>query len=669
MSDKTTKTDFEECYKQADIAWTPALKEMKKDLRFYEDDQLSAGEKQYLKVRRRQSYVFNLQKKIVRLLGGYERKTRLTMVVGPEDGERDAACVQHTACLMHTMNRSGARAYQIFSDAFKFGTLVTGWNLVDFWPNHNGDVDFGRRPYNKFLLDPNFTSLDLSDCQYVILGDAITKEQAKRLVRPELATEVNRAFIKGSGTGDYGLSKWPFMSKRISPYKDDLRRFEQFWRRTTKKDKFIIDKQTGQFTPLKFILRPWMTEMEKRQALYSIASQPQRYSLINRDIDSVELTVFYNGVLLETYDDPYDIDDYPFVLIAGDWQPEEDIAKLKIAPILRTTRDPCRAENRRIMQMLDMAERQITTGFKAKEGAVSNLESLYRTGQGIPLMIKKEASLEDVQEIFAKDIPPGFFALEQLASNKVMALMGISEDTFGAGEKDIPIGLWQMRQGAALTIFQEPMDNYRNARRQAGRKLVRMHQAAFSPQKVQRVTNEQLAPGFYAADFEKYDCTLQEGILTDTQRQMAYAQIVQLTQMKNADGSAVIMVPPELVLELMPIQLSQKFKKAISDAQQKKQQMSQMSTQMQIEGAKAQLEGVKAKTAVDITKAGLQAEYMQESKAEAERDRAQALLARAKAAVAIDKARLDRAMSIIDRLLKFDEMSSRRLRQTAIVRR
>ena len=647
MSDKDIASIFEECYKQAETAWRPALVEMKKDLRFVEGDQLSPEEKQILKNQRRQPYVFNLQKKIIRLLTGYERKTRLSMIVGPEGGDRDAACYQHTKVLMHTMNRNSSKAYQVFSDAFKFGSLVSGWNLVDFWPNHEGDIDFGRRPYNKFLLDPNFTNLDLSDCQYVVLGDAITKEQAKSLVKPDLAKEIEKAFIKGSGVGDYGLTKWPFMSKKITPYKDDLRRFEQFWRRTTKKGKLMLNKLNMNYIPLKFILRPWMTEEQKRQVLFTIMGQPQN-SLIDGEVASVEMTVFYNGVLLESYDDPYDIGDYPFVLIAGDWQPEEDDARYKIASLLRSTRDPQRAENRRMMQMLDMAERQITTGWKALEDAVLNPEALYMTGQGVPLIIKKGHTLDEVSEILAKDIPMGFMGLEQIVANKVMSLMGISEETFGAGEKDIPMGLWAMRQGASLTIFQEPFDNYRNARRQAGRKLVKMHQSVFSPQEVQRITKEQVAPGFYEADFEKYDCTLQEGILTDTQRQMAYAELLQL---HNAGAP----IPWDLIIDLAPIQLSQRLKQAIAQQQQQQQQLQQIALQTQLKGAEAEV-------AVATTKAQQQAAYAKDAQASATLDMV-------KAVSEIEKMKLDKANAVLDRLVQFEEMSDQKYRRNAITRR
>jgi len=654
MPDRDITTDFEECYRQAESAWRPALAEMKKDLRFVEGDQLSPEEKQILRNQKRQPYIFNLQKKIVRLLTGYERKTRLSMIVGPEEGDRDAACFQHTKLLMHTMNRCASKAYQTFSDAFKFGSLMCGWNIVNFWPNHEGDIDFGRSPYNKFLLDPNFTNLDLSDCQYVILGDAITKEQAKRLVKPDLAKEIDKAFIKGTGVGDYGLSKWPFMTKKITPFKDDLRRFEQFWRRTTKKEKLLLNKTNMNFTPLKFILRPWMNEFEKRQTLFAIMNQPQ-FSLMDGEIDSVEMAVFYNGILLETYDDPYDIGDYPFVLIAGDWQPEEDDARYKIASLLRSTRDPQRAENRRMMQILDMAERQITTGWKFVEDAVANPESLYMAGTGVPIPIKKGHTLEEVKEIIAKDIPMGFMGLEQVVANKVMSLMGISEETFGAGEKDIPMGLWAMRQGASLTIFQEPFDNYRNARRQAGRKLVKMHQAVFSPQKVQRMAKEPIAPGFYEPDFEKYDCMLQEGILTDTQRQMAYSEVLQLRQMG-------ITIPDNLIIELAPVQLSQRFKQAIAQQQAQQQQLQQIALQTQLKGAEAEV-------AVSMTKAQQQAAFARDADASAALDEAKTTVERIHAAKDLQAMQLEKINAVLDRLVQFEEISDRKLRREAIVKR
>ena len=646
-NDKDIKSVFEESYKQAETFWRPGLAEMKKDLRFVEDDQLSAEEKNYLAIQRRQSYVFNYLQKIVDLLTGYERKTRMTMKVGPENGEADWACNQHTKVLMHIMNHKAGKAWEVLSDAFEFGTLCTGANLVTFWPDREGNIDFGRRPYNKFFLDPNFSNLDLSDCQYLIMGEALTKEQAQRLVEPALQKEVEKAFVIGSAVGDYGLSKWPFMTKHYTPYKDDLRRYEEFWKRTTKRKRLVVDKQNGQVIDFDLVMRN-ATKEQKEQIEYGISISPQRFSFIRDNVESIELSIFYNGQLLKTYEDPYEIGDYPCVLIAGYFRPEEGEAKYKLTSLIRRLRDPQRAENRRMMQMLDIAERQITTGWKLKENVLVNPESVMQSGQGVPIVVKKDAEITDVQEILAKDIPAGFFNLEMVTAQKITSLLGISEETFGAGEKDMPMGLWALRQGAALTIFQKPFSNFRHAKKQMGRKLIRMEQANFSTQKVQRITGEQVAPGYYAPDFEKYDCQLIEGIFTDTQRQMAYSEMLQLKQMGDP-------IPWSIIHELMPTQLNQRLKQGISQSEQQQQQMQQSLIQLRAQGEQAKIE-------VDKTKA-------QKQIAESEKEKAQTSVERVHAAKDLQSMQLEKINSILDRLVQFEEISDRKFRREAIVQR
>jgi len=647
-NDKDIRQIYEDCYKHAETFWRPCWVEMKKDLRFLEDDQLSGEEKAALVQQRRQPYIFNYLQKNVDLLTGYERKTRVCLKVGPENGVADWACNQHSKVLMHIMNRNAGKAWEILSDSFEMGTLVSGANLVSFWPDRNGDIDFGRRPYNKFLLDPNFSNLDLSDCQYIINGEALTKEQAKKLLPPDLHGEVDKAFIKGAASGDFGLAKWPFMTKQFSPYKNDLRRYEEFWRRTTKRKKLIVNKRTGQMIDFDAETKN-MSKEDRDRIKYEVAIRPTEFSFIQDDVPSIELSIFFNGFLLNTYDDPYGIGDYNCVLIAGYFRPEEGEAKYKLAPLIRRLRDPQRAENRRMMQMIDMVERQITTGWKVKENVLVNPEALYQSGQGVPVIFKKDANInEDAQEIAAKDIPQGFFNLEAVSSNKIMTLLGISEETFGAGEKDLPMGLWALRQGAALTIFQKLFSNFRHAKKQLGCKLVRMEQANFPPQKIMRITGEQIAPGYYAQDFEKYDCQLVEGIFTDTQRQMAYAEVIQLRQMG-------FNIPDSVIYELMPTQLNDHIKRSLIETEQQKQQIQMAAMQLQAQGAQA-------KIAADTQQA-------QQKAAQAELQKAQTVVERVRAAKDLQQMQLDKINSILDRLVQFEEMSDRKFRREAIVRR
>jgi hypothetical protein len=639
MSDKDKKTQFEQSYKYSEQSWRNAWSEMQVDLRFYEDDQLSGEEKAFLRRVRRQPYIFNTCKKSVRLLTGYERKNRLSLKVGSENQESDIAAQQHTRLLMYSLNRNAGRGWTVFSDAFKYGAMIEGWNLVEFWPNRKGDVDFGRRPYNRFLLDPNFSNLNLSDCQYVLMGEPMTKEQAKSMVDSELHSEIDKIYLKGTGSTLNFFSRWPFAQKQNTPFKDEQRLFEKMWTRITVEKPFIVNKQTGLQVDYELITK-WMPEYKKKMLLYQVSTNPQQFSVVRDLVNTVELTLFYNGEILKTYEDPYGIRDFNFELVAGDYQPEEDDPKLKINSLIRTIRDPQRAKNRRYMQMLDIAESQITTGKKAKEGTVLNPESLYMSGQGVPIIIKKDANMEDVQDLRANDIPQSFIQAGQIMDAECLSLLGVSDETFGASEKDIPMGLWQLRQGAALTIFQEFFDNFRAAKRNAGSKLIRMHQSCFPPSKVERICKEPVDAAFYDPDFERFDCQIEEGILTDTQRNMAYNELKQL----KTEGAPI---PWSMLFELMPSQLGQR-----------RQQLMKILEQQQAQAQQAQLEQLQGQTMVETSLAQNQLAGVKLKEAQTVKAAVETMVAANELQMANIEQKFQQIMEIVDKGLQAKQIEN-----------
>jgi hypothetical protein len=216
--------------------------------------------------------------------------------------------------------------------------------------------------------------------------------------------------------------------------------------------------------------------------------------------------------------------------------------------------------------MQDIIASQITTGWKAKDGSVINRDALYGAGQGKVIWIDKASQLSDIERNAPVDIPPGLFQLVGEMDNDLMEIAGANSELMGMAEgNDLQVAgvLAKLRQAAGLTILQDMFDNYRLSKRLLGIKTIRAMQANYGPEKMQRITGKGAVSGWDKTDLTQFDVTLDETPLTDSQRNLAYSQLIQMKE-KGAP------IPWSIILDLAPICYKAEVKKAI-EAEEKAQ--------------------------------------------------------------------------------------------------
>jgi len=628
-TDNDTKKDFNEAYGQAIAGWGDFLKEAKTDFEFMTGDQWNSLEKQYLAAQRRNALVFNRIRRVIKIITGYQRKNRLAFKIDPVGMEDDRAASQLTGVVMDVM-RVG-NGYNVMSDAFECGPCITGLNFVEPYIDRNGDIKFKRLAYNKCLPDPTFSERDLSDCNYFLRREYVTKDQAKMLVPG------NDKEIDSLNPGrDEKFSHIFVGNKR---YGDNLLAYDEFWRKTTKRVKVLIDRATGQE----------MVWTGGQKALdYILSSFPLQVTAIDRWEESVELNILVQGELFYSGPDPFGLDEFRFVPLLGSWYPEVESDKLKLQGIVRSIRDPQSEFNKRISQEIDIIESQINTGYDAIEGTVVNPESLYQSGQGKVTWVKSEgnpAGLDAIRKKQPVDIPQGLFMLNQSIDKLLTEIPGINDELFGTEEKDIAGVLSKMRQGAALTILQDLFDNYRLSKKLLGKKLIKLIQKNYHPQKVMRILNEQPVPQFYDPDLTRYDVSVQEGLLTDSQRQLYYEELKALQQM----GAPI---PFAAIVDAAPIQLKEHLKRHIQQAEQAQMQAAQGEQQMN----QLTQQLMQSQIAENLAQA-------QERRAEIQQNIATAALNRAKTAAEIQKMTLDGLSTVAKAAADLEQRKSLRTRR------
>jgi hypothetical protein len=553
--DNGLKKEWQEMYDLAAGSWGDWLEEADADFKAYLGDQWNAGEKNWLTQQKRAHYVFNRIRRTVKLLTGYQRKTRLSMKIMPVGKEDQEVADAMSNILMHTMTK--ADGYNVMSDAYESGPIITGMNFVEVYTDNRGTLRLARQAYNKMLPDPTMTKRDLSDCDFILRREMLSKGQIKMLLRGMKDRDIDN--LPDARTDN----KFPYLPWGFRKYGEKLVNYDEYWKQETKRVKMLLHLQTGE-------RMEWPgTDRELREYL---AYNPMLDS-IDQWVDKITLHILVGGEYMMTVEDPMRLGMYPFIGLFGFWHPEVDDDKLKLQGVVRSLRDPQSSYNRRISQMIDIIESQIASGWEANENSVVDPEDLYQTGQGQVIWKKENAPPDALKKIPPPDIPQGLFALNQMLDNLMVEIPGINEELFGTEEKQIPGVLSKLRQGAALTTLQDLWDNYRQSKRLLGRVLIKAVQQQYEADKVTRMTSKPVPPAFYERDLSDYDIMVQEGLLTDNQRQMYYEELKQMYQMTAGPQGSPI--PVSSLLEAAPIQMKEELKKAVDEGQRQQQQAQQ----------------------------------------------------------------------------------------------
>lgn len=561
---KNLQEEFNQAYQEANNGWQNFVDQANIDLRFYQNEQWTGKDIAYLKQQDREPLVFNRLKRVVKIVTGYERKNRTVLKIGPIGGEDDPACQQFNKIIPTVMNYDG---YEVLSEAFKFGSLISGSNLVEFYPDFEDNINFARWAHTNFLLDPSLTKQDLSDCDYIILGKMATKDQVNLIVPDADQKAIDHLLEQDSSGG----SKFPHLPHRDIKHGKPRFQLNFWWRRTTEQKKVLVDRATGKQTP-------WQGTVKQLKQLFANNPQiQQQIAVITRPVKSIKLDTFYGGTqIANTKIDPYKLGDYSFIWVPGDYAYESDNDKLKLQSLIRCARDPQIADNRRLMSMIDILESQAYGGDFFEEDALVDPEDAYKSGNGQPMIFKQNAiTNKKFAQRVHKDIPAGMFQLQEVFNRYTFEIPGVNQELFGTEDKEIPGILNKLRQGAALTVLQESFDAFRFAKKLLGRKIVRFIQNNWSDGKINRIIKQPPAPGLREHDFTKYDCTVQEGLLTSSQREMAYAEMKSM----KLEGKAPI--PWAAIFEVAPIQMKDEIKKYVTQAEQQQGQIEKMQAQQQ----------------------------------------------------------------------------------------
>ena len=644
VSDLSRITELNNHYEEDYYAWSPFYPEAETDLRFYLGDQWNTKEQQKLFEEGRSAFVFNKVKRNIDMITGYQAKNRLSSVVVPVENKDQATADIRTKLLMHAMNQSDG--YRTISKCFG-GACKTGWNLASLWMDYrsdpiNGDVKMSREPYSGFICDPYLTQLDFSDCSNIIRRKYLSVEQVASML-PDQKKDVYRLHEMGWERDD----KFTWLPYQRQPNGEAFLAYTEMYLQRWKTVPMIVDMETGEFTEFNF----------GKDALNEYLRLYPQLKVVKKQKRIIEMTSVVNNEVMKVEENPYGLDEYPFVPFVSIFESESDLWSLKVQSLIRCQRDPQIEINRRISQMTDLLDSQVNSGWIADEDAVINPRSLFQASQGKVIWRKSDAKPGAIEKIQPGQIPPSMFQLQDIFDKNIVEIAGINDAAFGIAESANDSGVMMMlRQGAALTNLQDVFDNLRFSQKCLSKKMLKMMQT-WTPEKIFRITGEKPDDNYYDPESIKYDVEIQEGMLTDTQKQMYFRQLVDL---KNLG----VPVTGEMLAKAAPIQGKTEFLQQIAEMEKQQAQAQQEQAKLQERILVSQEELNKSKSISDIalskerftrSVANMGLEDERASKAVA--DRSDAALAKIKAIKELESMDQDNLMKYFSIIQTFEEMS------------
>lgn len=537
-----------------------------------------------LPANRRRQFSFNRIRPVVNMITGYQRRNRKSIIAIPIENADNQTADQFTKVLMWCCNREGI--LETISESFH-GALVTGMNLLHVWLDYrsdpvSGNIKVDNCSYNSFLIDPYFRKPDLSDCNALWKRSFLTKREAVSLL-PDHADEILGLIGLDSGTGRDG--KFQFMPESYNYGMKNLLTYDEFYYRDFRTQKMLVDRETGETLE-------WKSEdEEKLQAFLDLYPQ---VTLIEQEIPTVRMAIVVQGKVM--YDGPnvLGIDSYPFVPVLAYYNPQLPYFPWRIQGVVRGLRDAQYLYNRRRIIEFDILESTINSGWIYKENALVNPKDVFLTGQGRGLALKEEAAMTDVQQIQSPVIPPTTIQLSELLSKEMPLISGVNEELLGSALDDKAGVLSMLRQGAGLTTLQVLFDQLDRSQKLLGKLMIDIIQANFTPGKIKKILeDEEPTEQFYNKAFGVYHADVEDGLNTATQRQMQFAQMLQLKEMG-------LPISPEDLLEAATLQNKDRIIKNLQQAEQAQAQAQQQQQQVEQQLQMAQIELAQARAKADI---------------------------------------------------------------------
>jgi len=556
-----------------------------------------------------QKFFFNLIARHINMICGYQRKNRKSTITMPVGDQDDQVSDDYNKCLRWCEDRDGFQEY--LSQSFE-GACDTGETLLHLYPDYtydpvSGDLFTDSVAYNNYLIDQYTRKQDLSDCNGIWRRRWVSKMCAKLLL-PGYAKEIDKMNPGGMKDG-----RFPLQAELQNVAISNLFTFDEFYYRTTRPGKIILDPYTGETTEWEEI------EGENKDMLKQILSHQPWLKVKDVDIPTVKLVISLGDKIVYHGANLLGIDQYPFIPMQCYVEPDIQQYAWRKRGVIRNLRDAQFLYNMRKVIELQLLQSSLNAGWIYPVDVVTDPKAFRQSsgGDGFLIPLKSGHSPAEIQRIEPVSIPQSLLELSNSLAEDITKISGVNEELLGSATDDKSGILSMLRQGAGLVTLQTIFDKLDYTQRLYGKIRLSAIRKNFSRGKIRNIVGHEPDERFFTSHVQKYGVAVEEGNYSTTQKQMELQQLLNFRElgMPIADKSiirAAFITGKKQVIDDM------------QEQQQQQAQAQQQQAEKQDQLDQAKIAQMMSKAQLDQAAVGEKIAKMEELHSEAEHKQMQA---------------------------------------------
>lgn len=512
-----------------------------------------------------QRFFFNLIRRHINMICGYQRKNRKSTITIPINENDDSLADDYNKVMKWCDDRDGFQEY--LSQTFE-GSCDTGMTLLHLYPDFtldpiSGDLFTDCVSYNNFLIDQNFRKQDLTDCNGIWRRRWTSKEGAKLLL-PGYSKEIDK--MKTGGMKD---GRFPLQAELQNISINNLFTYDEFYYRDSREANIVLDPKSGEAVE-------WEEDEQDEDGMMerTLAQQPW---LVTKKVQvpTVKLVISLGGKVVYHGKNLLSIDAYPFVPSLCYHEPDIQSYAWRCMGVIRNLRDPQFLYNMRKVIELQILQSSLNAGWIYPVDVVTDPKAFRQTsgGDGFLIPLKTGHLPSEIQRIEPVAIPQSLLELSASLSEDITKISGVNEELLGSATDDKSGILSMLRQGAGLTTLQTIFDKLDYTQRLYGKIRLQAIRKNFSKGKIRNILGHEADPRFFTSHSQKYGIAVEEGNYSTSQRQMELQQLLHFKELGIgiADKSiirAAFITNKKQVIEDMQEQNQQQAQQQQAQAQQ-----------------------------------------------------------------------------------------------------
>lgn len=494
-------------------------------------------------------------------ISGMQRTNRKQPIVKHRNQQYEETAEMLTKLIQGSMHYAEEDTQETFSTSFDCA-VTTGVGLIQVWADWSqdpicGDLRTSYVPTDQYYIDPDWQgSPKLNDLEFIhpykfiscTAASAIYSDHKKALLRSPNRNLIVKHRINNPNT--------------VS--------IEEHWYIDHIEQENIIDTETGIYFQF------YGDEKEKNRLLKLGRGTLQPYT---STIRAARRALAINGCWVDDDWSPLNTNDMPFVANVGYFYPDLDTSNsVRLQGIVRGMAAMQFVYSQHMTLNLWSVQKSVFPRWVVDEDAVVNMDDLDDPTSTRNIKLNsKVIGQRELRMLEANNIIANNSALLEQLRQDMTNYSSINQEMTGMSSADISTALASARQGAGINSLQTIFSNADQAMCQMGRIFANYHKCNTLPYKVRQVTGMDPTDSFYLGIFPEYNIVVEQGLLTESQREREATILLQLMD-KGFKG-----ISPDEVIDLLNLTNGLRIKQQMAEAAQAEQEQAAQATEQELQ--------------------------------------------------------------------------------------